>query len=252
MRAVLGGGLASPARTGTIASHGPQHRGQVRGPPGGPIRPPLDARSRTAARPPPRPDRSARRPLARRRCTVRMFRRSPGSERSWRAIHPRGHPTTGQRSSRPAGGHGVGQVRTPWHRPTPGRRVGAVARLRTSTATSAGGIVVRYESGAPWLVVGSRRRERDGRTWTLPKGTPIAGESREETALREVEEETGLKVRISGPLGLDRIHLRPVRHAHPQDRPLLPDGPDRRRPGPSRPRVRRGPLDPVRRRARRC
>jgi len=75
-----------------------------------------------------------------------------------------------------------------------------VARLRTSTATSAGGIVVRYESGTPWLVVGSRRRERDGRTWTLPKGTPNAGESREETAVREVEEETGLKVRISGPL----------------------------------------------------
>jgi 8-oxo-dGTP pyrophosphatase MutT (NUDIX family) len=75
-----------------------------------------------------------------------------------------------------------------------------VARLRTSTATSAGGIVVRYESDTPWLVVGSRRRERDGRTWTLPKGTPIPGETREETAIREVEEETGLKVRISGPL----------------------------------------------------
>ncbi len=75
-----------------------------------------------------------------------------------------------------------------------------MARLRTSTATSAGGIVVRYESDAPWLVVGSRRRERDGRTWTLPKGTPIPGESREQTALREVEEETGLKVRISSPL----------------------------------------------------
>jgi 8-oxo-dGTP pyrophosphatase MutT (NUDIX family) len=75
-----------------------------------------------------------------------------------------------------------------------------VARLRTSTATSAGGIVVRHESGVPWLVVGSRRRERDGRTWTLPKGTPNPGESREETAIREVEEETGLKVRITGTL----------------------------------------------------
>jgi 8-oxo-dGTP pyrophosphatase MutT (NUDIX family) len=74
-----------------------------------------------------------------------------------------------------------------------------VARLRTSTATSAGGIVVRYESGRPWLVVGSRRRERDGRTWTLPKGTPEPGESREQTAVREVEEETGLKVRIHSP-----------------------------------------------------
>lgn len=75
-----------------------------------------------------------------------------------------------------------------------------MARLRTSTATSAGGIVVRYETGQPWLVVGSRRRERDGRTWTLPKGTPEAGESREETAIREVAEETGLEVRITGPL----------------------------------------------------
>ena len=80
------------------------------------------------------------------------------------------------------------------------RRIGAVARLRGSTATSAGGIVVRYEGGHPWFVVGSRRRERDGRTWTLPKGTPNAGETTEETALREVAEETGLQCRITGPL----------------------------------------------------
>ena len=80
------------------------------------------------------------------------------------------------------------------------RRYGAVARLRTATATSAGGIVVRYEAGRPQLVIGSRRRERDGRTWTLPKGTPKRGESTEETALREVGEETGLAVRITGPL----------------------------------------------------
>ena len=84
--------------------------------------------------------------------------------------------------------------------PPSGRRVGVVARLRTASATSAGGIVVRYESGRPWLVVGSRRRERDGRTWTLPKGTPEGEETREQTALREVAEETGLEVRIAGPL----------------------------------------------------
>jgi 8-oxo-dGTP pyrophosphatase MutT (NUDIX family) len=75
-----------------------------------------------------------------------------------------------------------------------------VARLRTATATSAGGIVVRYEAGRPQLVVGSRRRERDGRTWTLPKGTPKRDESTEQTALREVTEETGLEVRIIRPL----------------------------------------------------
>jgi ADP-ribose pyrophosphatase YjhB (NUDIX family) len=75
-----------------------------------------------------------------------------------------------------------------------------VARLSSATATSAGGIVVRYQDTIPQLVVGRRRRDKDGQTWTLPKGTPIAGETLEETALREVREETGLTVRIVSPL----------------------------------------------------
>ena len=37
--------------------------------------------------------------------------------------------------------------------------------------------------------------------WSLAKGTPDAGESLEETALREVREETGLEVEIDSPLG---------------------------------------------------
>ncbi|MEA2545415.1 MAG: hypothetical protein QOI09_688 [Chloroflexota bacterium] len=80
------------------------------------------------------------------------------------------------------------------------RRNGAVARLRASTATSAGGIVVRFDDGIPSLVVGARRRDRDILTWTLPKGTPNAGETREETAIREVAEETGLEVQITDVL----------------------------------------------------
>ena len=75
-----------------------------------------------------------------------------------------------------------------------------MARLRNTTATSAGGIVVRFEHDVPYLVIGSRRRDRDIVTWTLPKGTPNLGETREATALREVAEETGLEVRITGPL----------------------------------------------------
>jgi 8-oxo-dGTP pyrophosphatase MutT (NUDIX family) len=75
-----------------------------------------------------------------------------------------------------------------------------VARLRNATATSAGGIVIRYEEGIPHLVVGSRRREPDGVTWTLPKGTPQGAETVEQTALREVGEETGLEVRITDRL----------------------------------------------------
>ena len=80
------------------------------------------------------------------------------------------------------------------------RRDGAVARLRSATATSAGGIVVQFDDGVPSLVVGARRRDRDILTWTLPKGTPNPGETREQTALREVAEETGLDVRITDVL----------------------------------------------------
>ncbi len=90
-----------------------------------------------------------------------------------------------------------------------------MARLKQGTATSAGGIVIRFDGGVPQLVVGRRRRERDGVTWTLPKGTPIPGETTEETAAREVTEETGLEVEIVRPFdsidytfvqGRTRIH----------------------------------------------
>ena len=75
-----------------------------------------------------------------------------------------------------------------------------MARLKRTTATSAGGVVVRPVDGIPHFVIGSRRRERDGVTWTLPKGTPNPGETLEQTALREVQEETGLAVRILAPI----------------------------------------------------
>jgi 8-oxo-dGTP pyrophosphatase MutT (NUDIX family) len=75
-----------------------------------------------------------------------------------------------------------------------------VARLRASTATSAGGIVVRFDEGIASLVIGARRRDRDILTWTLPKGTPNPGETREQTAIREVAEETGLEVQITDVL----------------------------------------------------
>jgi 8-oxo-dGTP pyrophosphatase MutT (NUDIX family) len=106
----------------------------------------------------------------------------------------------GERSTETARDHALGPLRGYRGGPPPGCRVGAVARLRTATATSAGGIVIRLDGGTPQLVVGSRRRERDGRTWTLPKGTPTAGETTAQTAIREVSEETGLEVRITGPL----------------------------------------------------
>jgi 8-oxo-dGTP pyrophosphatase MutT (NUDIX family) len=86
----------------------------------------------------------------------------------------------------------------------PAVRGAGVARLRQAVATSAGGIVIRFRDGAPQLVVGRRSRSREGVTWTLPKGTPNPRETIEETALREVVEETGLAVRIVRRL--DSIH----------------------------------------------
>ncbi len=46
-----------------------------------------------------------------------------------------------------------------------------------------------------------RRRDRNGPSWMLPKGTPDSGETVEQTALREVAEETGLEVRIVAAVG---------------------------------------------------
>ncbi|HEY8731303.1 MAG TPA: NUDIX hydrolase [Candidatus Limnocylindria bacterium] len=70
--------------------------------------------------------------------------------------------------------------------------------LRQRTATAAGGVVLRDgEQGTEVALIG---RTNDG-SWVFPKGTPAAGESLEETALREVREESGLAVRIVRPLG---------------------------------------------------
>ena len=73
--------------------------------------------------------------------------------------------------------------------------------MPSALATSAGGVVLREGEAGTELVLGRRRRERDGVTWSLPKGTPSGDETIEQTALREVEEETGLQVRIVAPLG---------------------------------------------------
>jgi 8-oxo-dGTP pyrophosphatase MutT (NUDIX family) len=77
----------------------------------------------------------------------------------------------------------------------------AKRRMPSARATSAGGVVVRQGEAGTELVLGRRRRERDGATWSLPKGTPNADETIEQAALREVEEETGLQVRIVAPIG---------------------------------------------------
>jgi 8-oxo-dGTP pyrophosphatase MutT (NUDIX family) len=63
---------------------------------------------------------------------------------------------------------------------------------------SAGGVVFRVRDGHVEVVLVARPAQN---LWALPKGTPEAGESVEQTALREVAEETGLEVSILGEVG---------------------------------------------------
>ncbi len=83
-------------------------------------------------------------------------------------------------------------------------------------AFSAGGVVIRHGEHGPELVLGLRRRDRRNATWALPKGTPDGDETPEQTALREVTEETGLRVRIVDSIG--DIRYRFVRDGHRIDK----------------------------------
>jgi 8-oxo-dGTP pyrophosphatase MutT (NUDIX family) len=65
---------------------------------------------------------------------------------------------------------------------------------------SAGGVLVRRLRGR-WMMAAIRPGGRPVGLWALPKGRIDAGERAEETALREVAEETGAHGRSLGKLG---------------------------------------------------
>lgn len=64
---------------------------------------------------------------------------------------------------------------------------------------SSGGVVYTYNEQRQPLVLLLHRYEEN--SWHLPKGTPEPGETLTETALREIEEETGSIVTIECYLG---------------------------------------------------
>jgi 8-oxo-dGTP pyrophosphatase MutT (NUDIX family) len=74
--------------------------------------------------------------------------------------------------------------------------------MQKSSETSAGGVVFRRTPTGVEVVVGEQRDRLSGaRTLRLPKGKLDRGETFEQAALREVEEETGFAARIVAPLG---------------------------------------------------
>ena len=65
---------------------------------------------------------------------------------------------------------------------------------------SAGGVLVRSMAGRQWLAAVRPGGKPEG-VWALPKGLIDPGEGAQETALREVAEETGLEGETVGKLG---------------------------------------------------
>ncbi|TQK29834.1 NUDIX hydrolase [Arthrobacter sp. SLBN-53] len=87
-------------------------------------------------------------------------------------------------------------------RPRPDRR--APDRLRTVHETSAGGLVIDGIDGPKETQVAALigRVDRRGRMlWSLPKGHIEVGETAEQTAIREVAEETGIQGSVLAALG---------------------------------------------------
>lgn len=66
---------------------------------------------------------------------------------------------------------------------------------------SAGGLVVDRSGAQPVAALIGRKDRRGRLLWSLPKGHLEAGETAPEAAVREVEEETGIKGRVVAELG---------------------------------------------------
>ena len=78
--------------------------------------------------------------------------------------------------------------------------VPSVTNGRVKREFSAGGVLVRRLRGR-WVLAAIRPAGKEPGVWALPKGLIGRDERPEETALREVAEETGAKSRLVGKLG---------------------------------------------------
>ena len=84
----------------------------------------------------------------------------------------------------------------------PARRGQHREELRRVEETSAGGLVIDLTGPSPRAALIGRLDRRGRLLWSLPKGHVEVGETAEQTAVREVEEETGIRSRVLAPLGV--------------------------------------------------
>jgi 8-oxo-dGTP pyrophosphatase MutT (NUDIX family) len=62
-------------------------------------------------------------------------------------------------------------------------------------------VVIDVHQGLAWIAINARRNRAGRVEWCLPKGHVEAGETLEQTAAREVAEETGIQGRVLITLG---------------------------------------------------
>ncbi|WP_432561972.1 NUDIX hydrolase [Kineococcus sp. SYSU DK003] len=74
-------------------------------------------------------------------------------------------------------------------------------RLPTVQETSSGGLVVDLSTGMPRVAVICRLNRAGRAEWCLPKGHVEGEETLEEAAVREIEEETGIRGEVVEDLG---------------------------------------------------
>ena len=72
---------------------------------------------------------------------------------------------------------------------------------------AAGGVIERPAKDGVEILLVHRTRYSDDE-WSLPKGKAEEGESLQETAVREVREETGCEVRVAEFLGITRYQVK--------------------------------------------
>jgi 8-oxo-dGTP pyrophosphatase MutT (NUDIX family) len=138
----------------------------------------------------------------RRRRGRRRGRRAAGPPDAGTAAHTDSTTSPGSADRRADQGHPIPDGRPKPHKPRGSRR--SPDRLRTVHETSAGGLVIDGIDGPKDSQVAALigRIDRRGRMlWSLPKGHIELGETAEQTAIREVAEETGIRGDVLAALG---------------------------------------------------